>query len=949
MKMKIYTPFVLSLLAVFLFTDNTNAQISFTNSNQLLPSTNYSGVAIGITDVDGDNLDDIVRFSNGAKDLGVLYQDAAGATFSFADIGASGSGKQWTLSIADTDHNGFADMLTGGYNFSQLDMTETGGNSFNAVDLPGNFFAQGSNFVDINNDGHLDIFVCNDDGESYIYENDGSGNFAPANDWIDMSINGSSGEDASGNYGSVWTDFDNDGDTDLYIAKCRLGVSSSTDERRINKLFVNDGNNTFTEKGADYGLRIGWQSWTAEFQDIDNDGDFDCFVTNHDYPSQLLLNDGTGHFTDITDNSGITIDGLAIQAFFKDFDNDGFVDLLVAGTDQYLYKNNGDLTFTAVASPFDNNNMESCAIGDLNNDGHLDIYAGYAGTYNNPSNIEDVLWLNEGNDNSWFKVHLEGTASNLDGVGARVEIYGDFGMQVREVRSGEGYGVTNSLIQHFGLSTFQSIETVVVKWPSGIVDVIDNPTINATLEIVEGDCMPTEPEIAVAGNTSFCEGGTVELTAPIGETYLWSNGATTATINASQSGNYSVVVGDDAGCYQLSQIVNVTVTTDVPPVVTASGPLTFCEGENVVLTSSESTDYDWSNGGITQSVVVMESGDFTVTTQGACDEVTSNTITVDVLQSAPQAQVTEPVVEVLLGEDAVLEATGNNLSWYDAPTDGNLLYTGPTVTLEDITAPVTLYVENSDAEVGYVAPESYVGDNPYSSNFTSVETFFNVETEILLKSVKVYTDEPGERLIQLKTSNNQVYLEALVDIPVGENRIELNFLIPPGNNYRISTDQNTNFQNFGYPAPRLQRSNQGVTYPYTLEDVVEITGNTTSEFRFYHFYDWEVQTPAYNCIQDRVEVAVTVASDVIDLSKTDKVKVFPNPGNGDLTVELDVVSDHVELVIRDLLGRTLISQELNAVNGLERVKVDATDFATGTYLLEVRTGEEVYFGKVVVE
>jgi hypothetical protein len=392
-----------------------------------------------------------------------------------------------------------------------------------------------------------------------------------------MSINGSSEEPASGNYGSVWTDFDNDGDTDLYIAKCRLGVNDVNDERRINKLFVNDGNNNFTESGGDYGLRIGWQSWTAEFQDTDNDGDFDCFITNHDHPSQLLENDGAGHFKDITTESGIIVNGVAIQGFLRDFDNDGFVDLIIAGTEQYLYKNNGNNTFTLVEDPFDTNAMESCAIGDLNNDGHLDVYAGYAQTYNNPSNTPDVLWFNEGNDNNWFKAHLVGTVSNLDGVGARVEIWGDWGVQIREVRSGEGYGITNSLIPHFGLGTVTSIDQVIVKWPSGIVDVIDNPTINDLTEIVEGDCTPTNPLITANGSTTFCLGSTLELTAPAGDEYFWSNGATTPTITVDAPGNYSVVVGS-GDCHQWSEIIAVTVSPDETPNITAMGAVSFCEG-----------------------------------------------------------------------------------------------------------------------------------------------------------------------------------------------------------------------------------------------------------------------------------------------------------------------------------------------------------------------------------
>lgn len=138
---------------------------------------------------------------------------------------------------------------------------------------------------------------------------------------------------AHGSYGSVWSDVDNDGDLDLYIARCKHGVDDPGDGRRINQLFWNNGNGTYTQDLTNVsGLRIGAQSWTADFGDIDNDGDFDCLVTNHDVSSQLLENDGAGHFTDISASSDVlnTITGLTAQGIFRDFDNDGFVDILVA-------------------------------------------------------------------------------------------------------------------------------------------------------------------------------------------------------------------------------------------------------------------------------------------------------------------------------------------------------------------------------------------------------------------------------------------------------------------------------------------------------------------------------------------------------------------------------------------------------------------------------------------
>ena len=79
----------------------------------------------------------------------------------------------------------------------------------------------------------------------------------------------------------MFTDFDNDGDIDLFIAKCRQFINDPYDPRRVNQLWVNDGNGNFTEEANERGLVFYEQSWTVDFADIDNDGDFDCLITNH--------------------------------------------------------------------------------------------------------------------------------------------------------------------------------------------------------------------------------------------------------------------------------------------------------------------------------------------------------------------------------------------------------------------------------------------------------------------------------------------------------------------------------------------------------------------------------------------------------------------------------------------------------------------------------------------
>ncbi len=466
--------------------------VNFTDQTSLLSGGNhYSGVAMAISDMNGDGKDDLIRYDD-AKILNIHYQNNPNQSFSRYNYGSVSNVNQWSTCIGDYDQDGRNDILVGGaYDNIKLIRNNNGNNSYSSSQLPNsNIFIQGSNFADINNDGWADIFACHDDEESRAYRNN-NGSFTYDANLI--STETSPNSDNSGNYASMWTDFDNDGDLDLYISKCRIGVSSSSDPRRINMLWVNDGNNNFTEQAAQANLKIGAQSWLADFADIDNDGDLDCIVINHYDDCQLMRNNGNGTFTDITNQSGLLptlSDGnvYGIQGLFRDFNNDGFVDLLVSGTRHYLFYNNGDNTFTQTFNPFTSSQIESFAVGDLNHDGFLDIYAGYANLFTTPSNRPDRLFMNDGNDNHFINIQLEGTVSNINAIGARVEIYGAWGKQIREVRSGEGYGIHNSFTQHFGLGQSTTIDKIVVRWPSGIVQEIQNPAIDQFITIIEDQC-----------------------------------------------------------------------------------------------------------------------------------------------------------------------------------------------------------------------------------------------------------------------------------------------------------------------------------------------------------------------------------------------------------------------------------------------------------------------------
>lgn len=922
----------------------SSGQISFSNGNSLLSNPNvHSGVAIAVVDMNGDGLDDIVRLSGG-RELLIELQQSGGAPFLNYTYGSISGQSQWSMCVADVDNDGYNDVLAGGrYDGVKLIRAMDGGAYYEMSTLPGpGMFVQGSNLADINNDGWIDYFACHDDGESRIWANDSSGHFMPADEWIDMATVPAS--DNSGNYGSIWTDFDNDGDIDLYIAKCRQGVNNPSDPRRINALYLNIGANTFIEAADSFNLKIGAQSWTADFQDIDNDGDYDCFVTNHDVPSMLLENDGAGHFTDITEGSGINIAGLPIQGVMRDFDNDGFVDILVAGTRQHLFRNNGDRTFTEVQGIFNASQMESFAIGDLNHDGFLDIYGGYAQVYTTPSNIDDVIWLNDAaSGNNFIAVSLIGVECTRNGVGARIEAYGPWGMQVREVRAGESYGIMNSMAQHFGLGAHELVDSLIIRWPNGNIDTLHNLAANQFITVIENRCTSPSAFIEYEGSPVICEGDSLQLFAPEGYTYLWNTGDTTRAILATGAGSYSVTVYDGSDCFGISPSVSITLNPDATPTITALGETRFCRGGSVALYASEAESYNWSTGETGQVIEVAESGEYTLTTPGLCQEFTSEPISVTVLE-APAPEIESAA---FVNGQAEISAIGNVLLWYSQPGDTEPIAVG-SLLATPVSSDTAFYVENIEffpGEAFLAGMPEHQGSN-YSGNQYNGAVIFDCLSPFTLNEVTVYTDTEGRRIIELQDADGNVLESREVDIAAGTQTVALGFQVVPGTDLSLTTNTDHNLGQFGYESARLRRSDQGINYPYVVEDVVEIKTSNLGDDRYYYFFDWKIQKPGLQCISERVEVELMVVGAEEVMAGTGRLSVLPNPVAALLEVRLpELRQASAVLKVYDATARLV--QEYAIRRGDAQARLDMEALPAGLYLIHLSDGGAQYAAKVL--
>jgi hypothetical protein len=288
-----------------------------------------------------------------------------------------------------------------------------------------------------------------------LYHNNGDGTFTRV-------LTGSIVNDGGISAGATWGDIDNDGDIDLFVAN---------DNGQNNFLYINTGDGSFTKDSTSIIANDGGRSIGGCFGDVDNDCDLDLFVTNRSGENNFFyVNNGDGTFTKDTSSVIASDAGNSLGSNWADYDNDGDLDLFVtnAGQDNFFYENNGDGTFmknlTSIVAN-EGGNSVACAWADYNNDGYLDLFV-------SNSFVNDYLYRNNGNTNSWINVLCVGTLSNRSAIGARVRakttINGFPVWQIRDVEGQSGQRSQNSLNVEFGFGNATIIDTILVEWPSGV-------------------------------------------------------------------------------------------------------------------------------------------------------------------------------------------------------------------------------------------------------------------------------------------------------------------------------------------------------------------------------------------------------------------------------------------------------------------------------------------------
>ncbi|MBD3183422.1 T9SS type A sorting domain-containing protein [Candidatus Poribacteria bacterium] len=502
---------VMLLILVFALSGFVMADISFTDVTQQAGIDNTSkGACVAIVDFDNDGLPDIYVGNSGRsfEPLGkanILYHNNGDGTFTdiASETGLDDERQTTGAAFGDFDNDGDIDLYVVndfGINAMYMnngdgtfeDITESSG-TVGGIDVIGGDEipnGYGTAIADIDNDGLLDIYVVNLGGANILYRNTGNMKFEDITD--SAGVKAGVGPQGAGT-AAAFGDCDDNGMVDLYAVN-GYGLPG---------FFYLNSAEGFKDRTNKAGIGEQEDGAGTAFGDYDNDGDLDLFVTNFadavgaPVSNILYENDGHGVFEDVTEDAGISGLSYSLGAVFGDLDNDGYLDLYVVnnGEPNTLYRNNGDRTFTDVseqAGVTDPGFGSNVALGDLNDDGFLDMYVANSGIPDEDVGDPDILYINNGGQNHWLGVKLESTVSNMSGIGAQVSVNsGDLNM-LREISGGRGYAQDN-ILAHFGLGGNEVVDSITVSWPSGIEQTINNVPADQNFVIVEGESTPVEP------------------------------------------------------------------------------------------------------------------------------------------------------------------------------------------------------------------------------------------------------------------------------------------------------------------------------------------------------------------------------------------------------------------------------------------------------------------------
>ncbi len=473
-----------------------------------------------------------------------------------------------------------------------------------------------------------------------------------------------------------------------------------------------------------------------------------------------------------------------------------------------------------------------------------------------------------------------------------------------------------------------------------IVTVTDgNGCTGTTSQVVTVTALPT-PTITPNGPTTFCSGGSVTLDAGTYASYHWMNNATTQTVTAVSSGTYIVTVTNAGGCTGTNSI-SVTVNPTPTPTITPSGPVVFCQGGSVNLTAGASASYAWSTGATTQSINNLNTnGTFTVTvTNGTgCTGTISQAVTVNALPT-PVITASGPIT-FCIGDSVKLNAGVGYVTY--------LWSTGSTANTIKVTASgtYTVTVTNNNGCVGSTSQSITVNALPVATITPSGPTTFcsgnNVTLDAGIWGTYLWNTSANSRFINVNTSgtytvtvsdNHGCYgtttlnvtvnplptvtdTSTLANVCVTWTLFNLNGGIPAGGTYTgtgVTLNQfNPNLAGIG---------THTITYTYT-------DGNGCTNFTTHN-------------------ITVNACTDVPTVASGNFINVFPNPNDGNFTINFNVTTQLTGLRIVDVTGRIVYTQSMSGMEGTQNI--DANSLSHGIYYWELIAADNVISkGKMII-
>lgn len=556
---------------------NAHSQ-SVVNDSQLIsgvftfPYREY-GSGVSFFDCNNDGRDDIT-FPLKNDSIIVFLNNGDGFTpFKFNYIFGEAKQPLW----ADFDNDGDNDLLVTVYDGQTRLLRNNGDFEFEDITLEAGlsitngYLTYGASWGDYNNDGWLDLYInVYDFGNAvgnFLLKNNQGINFSNVTSVTGATIN------SDYSFQSSMIDFDFDGDIDIHVANDRYPRDG---------FYVNQGN-FFQNLYSFYGLDRNSDSMSSSWADYDHDGDMDFYVSN----TALMGNDfwemnNEGFFSDVAEEKGVEVFRWCWGALWVDIDNNTWEDLYVcnqANPDDvppFFINNEGTFTQNNIienASESDVVWSYSAAKGDFNNDGFYDIAIN---TYNG---AEPRLYRNQSDQGKWVKVKLEGTISNRDAFGARIEYWLGDRKLIRHHLAGTNYLSQDSQWLILGLGEATNIDSLIIYWPGSSSQTFYNIPAGTVTHLVEGNgFVSIVDDLGSPINTLYqtiCEGQTLTLSAQGYANYLWSDGTVGSEINISEQGQYYVTAWNNDSDATISTTIDVQIENNLSVVYSLTDVICF--------------------------------------------------------------------------------------------------------------------------------------------------------------------------------------------------------------------------------------------------------------------------------------------------------------------------------------------------------------------------------------